>query len=348
MKYLLTKWKFENAWLLYSLFGIALNVSVGISTIPHFIQIIKDVDKMTLVYLFLAGTGWGIGRATFGMGTKYLGGALTFAIVASETSAIGSLIPLVVYHRSSIPTIGGTLIFIAVGLIFCGLVVITVAANRKEARKRQIQSEREMHTNNDFTPLLQNSNHPKPITSTMDANHIKIGITISVISGCLSPLMNISLDIGSDLVKEAQALGASNMNSNNVVWTLSLTAGFIVNALYCVFLLSVNKTWHHFVDRSIPLALCWGLSGWMGICWIGSVIVYGMGATMMGDLGNVIGWALFIISLILSSQFVGVFVAKDWKGAGRKNFAIFSAGISVIIFALITLACGNFYQTTPL
>jgi len=66
------------------------------------------------------------------------------------------------------------------------------------------------------------------------------------------------------------------------------------------------------------------------------LVLYGIGISLIGDLGPVIGWTLFMIMLILTAQLWGV-LQGDWKGSRKKErilivvgiFFLFSAGILV-------------------
>jgi L-rhamnose-H+ transport protein len=168
-----------------------------------------------------------------------------------------------------------------------------------------------------------------------------LGIGVCIFSGGCSCMLNLCLSYGTDIVITAERYGVSEMNANNIIFLIGLTAGFVLNALYCVVLLFWNHTWNNFGRKGIPLLRCWALSALMGIIWMSSVNIYGMGAAIMGSLGDIVGWPLFIILVIASSQVTGIFINKEWAQANRSDMVILAIGLSVLVAALCAVTVGN-------
>ena len=57
----------------------------------------------------------------------------------------------------------------------------------------------------------------------------------------------------------------------------------------------------------------------MSVIWIGSFILYGVGATRLGEWGTVIGWSVYLALSILAASAWGIFQG-EWAGSSRNNF----------------------------
>ena len=76
-----------------------------------------------------------------------------------------------------------------------------------------------------------------------------LGLIICILSGLFSSMLNFSFVFGDELRVRALAAGASASMAANPIWALSVTFGFIANAVYCLYLLKKNKTWGVYENR---------------------------------------------------------------------------------------------------
>jgi L-rhamnose-H+ transport protein len=68
-----------------------------------------------------------------------------------------------------------------------------------------------------------------------------------------------------------------------------------------------------------------------------SSLLYGIAVTLLGNLGPVVGWALFLVFTILTSQLWGI-LAKEWKGAGKTPLVFMTIGIFLLFISAITIS----------
>jgi L-rhamnose-H+ transport protein len=78
----------------------------------------------------------------------------------------------------------------------------------------------------------------------------------------------------------------------------------------------------------------------MGLLWIGGVYMYSMGAATLGSWGVVVGWVLFMSSLILTGNLWGIFKG-EWKGAPAAARSLLNRGILVLMIAIVIVAYSN-------
>lgn len=150
--------------------------------------------------------------------------------------------------------------------------------------------------------------------------NVTFGLLLCFLSGIFSSMLNIGLVFGSKIADEATKLGSSELVANNAVWPIAVGSGFVVNIVYAIYLIQINKKWKTFFyvpeetqplfgdeenDAKKVIFRAWILSCMMGVLWFGGVILYGLGSStsLMGDLGPVIGWPMFITAQILTGFF---------------------------------------------
>jgi len=87
-------WAWESYWIVGGLFSwLLVPFLAALLTVPHFMDIIRHTDGITLFWTYIMGLLWGIGGLTFGLSMRYLGMSLGMAVALGFCSAFGSLIP---------------------------------------------------------------------------------------------------------------------------------------------------------------------------------------------------------------------------------------------------------------
>jgi L-rhamnose-H+ transport protein len=119
------RWQWENTWACFSTVAYLLSPwALAFLLVSHLPQLLREVSPHTLMVTLLFGAGMGCGALMMGLAYRYVGMAITFAIVLGISSSIGSLVPLLVlapdqaFKRQGISVIAG----VAIGLIGTGLV----------------------------------------------------------------------------------------------------------------------------------------------------------------------------------------------------------------------------------
>jgi peptidoglycan biosynthesis protein MviN/MurJ (putative lipid II flippase) len=129
--------------------------------------------------------------------------------------------------------------------------------------------------------------------------------------------------------------GAGAAVASIAVLGVAVSAGFVLNAGYCLLLLSRNRSW----QSDAPALRYSLLAAVMALLWLVGMFCYGMGASKLGESGTSVGWALFMTIIVLVANFWGL-VTGEWKGSPRRVFGYLGAGLAVLIAALVVIAGG--------
>ncbi|MGD0237945.1 MAG: hypothetical protein ABSC55_25855 [Syntrophorhabdales bacterium] len=127
--------------------------------------------------------------------------------------------------------------------------------------------------------------------------------------------------------------------ASNAIWSLAVSFAFIVNAAYCIYLLNKNHTWGVFISKGT------GIGYWLGgilrgVLWFGGVVLYGMGAVALGPLGGIVGWPVFLSTVIIAGVAWGI-ASGEWKGSSRASMGYCLVGVAILFLAIIVIARGE-------
>lgn len=304
---LTTNWPWANTWLIYSVVGLLLiPICLAVFSVPHLLATYQAASTDALALTVLFGIGWGIGSTLFGLGISRLGIALGFAIILGLTAALGALIPLLVLTPQHLGTAQGTWLLVGLGIVLVGIALCARAGGLKNAEPTNVKT-----------------------------SNYRAGLLICIASGVLSSMLNLALAFGAPIADSAVRAGASAAGAQNAVWALAVGAGSVVNIGYTFFLLFRDDSWRAY--RATGSTKNWVVSATMGILWMLGIVVYGAGASSLGDLGAIIGWPLFMATVIVTSNIWG-FATGEWRQARPVAVAYNIAGVIVLIAAILVIS----------
>jgi len=81
----------------------------------------------------------------------------------------------------------------------------------------------------------------------------------------------------------------------------------------------------------------------MSILFFECVLIFGYASGLLGDFGPIIGFPIFMVFIILSSNFWGMKHGK-WYGANQKTIKKMITSIFILKIAVIILATANAFQ----
>lgn len=310
------RWHWENTWACFSTIAYLLSPwALACLLVSHFPQLLSNVSPHALIAALLFGAGMGCGALMMGLAYRYVGMAITFAIVLGISSSIGSLVPLLVFapdqvlRRQGISVMAG----IVIGLIGTGLVAW--AAWERDAAKANtgvaVQSETLRSTRNLVT-----------------------GLGLAIASGLLSSCGNLGFAFANQISQRSRETGAGSIGAASATWAVILIPVFLCNFVYSLYLLRKNKSAHLFWEAGTAHYWGWGIL--MGIDWIAGMTAYGAGALSLGKVGTSMGWILFVSFMIIVANVSGA-LTGEWKGSRPKTLLIMGTGIATLMAAIVVV-----------
>ncbi len=304
------KWEWEHSWVVFSISAmLIINWLVTFILIPNIWQVLGSITSKELGIILLCGVGWGIGAIGTGLGMDRLGMALAYPIILGLVACLGALVPLAVYYPETLLMTKGFVLMGGTALVLVGIIMISRAGSRKD-----------------------------PGGASAIKGSFAAGLAICIMAGVLSCLFNIGYAYSARLADQAKELGTPEMFASIAVWLPFLTIGCVVNAGYSIYLMVKRGTGKDFAGPGFGRNLV--LGSLMGLLWMGGVYFYSVGATLLGKWGVVVGWILFMSSLILTGNLWGIFKG-EWKGAPKDARSLLNRGIIVLMIAIVIVAYSN-------
>ncbi|MEN6384800.1 MAG: L-rhamnose/proton symporter RhaT [Phycisphaerales bacterium] len=316
MKYT-KKWKWENVWSMWSMWTLLIVPwIIGFLAIPNLLQVYAQSTFKSVFLVFFFGFIWGISAIAVGKGLDYLGLALGFSLIMGLVIAVGSILPLLIDNPQDILTQSGLRLIVGVIIVVAGMILSACAAVLKQ----------------------------KDIASSIQTGELRqhksfaTGLVICVVAGLTAPMLNYAFIYGDQLRITAENLGATKTLAPNAIWTIALFGGFIINFVYCMWLVRKNKTVNLYKEKGTGLYYLYTLI--MGILWAGGISVYGMATANLGKLGPSIGWGIFFGMAIFWANFLGL-IAKEWKGVKSKTYIIMTVGLIILLLGIYIIGWAN-------
>jgi L-rhamnose-H+ transport protein len=304
------RWAWENTWFFWTLFALLIFPPLfTFLTVPAIGAVYREASRATLWAVVSFSAAWGISQVFFGLAVDAIGMALSFSVILGISAALGSIIPLVRLHPAEVLASEGLAVYAGVLLVLVGVGICAVAGRRREAKLGRLPAKAS----------------------------VAIGLLFSVISGAGSALVNLVLTFGDPLVDLARRMGTPARWAPNAVWLPLTVIGGIPNLIYCLYLMRKNKTGRQLGAGGAGHI---GLAVVMGLFWFFSLVTYGIASGMMGSLGAVLGWPLYMSLIVIAGTLWGV-VTGEWRNAGRETLRIMWGGVGVLVAAIFVLATGG-------
>ncbi|MEX0332395.1 MAG: L-rhamnose/proton symporter RhaT [Puniceicoccaceae bacterium] len=313
-------WSWESGWLFNGFFSwIVAPLVVGFLTVPYLFDTLFSAPAASLIWTFSFGVLWGIGGLTFGLSVRYLGMSLGYAVVLGFCAAFGTLIPAIYDGRivELLTTLPGWVVMAGILVCLLGIGLCGYAGHVKELGMTREEEEKQ-----EF--------------------HVGKGLLVAGFSGVMSACMAFAFAAGKPIAESAVEHGTDPLWVNSAVLVVILLGGFVTNLAWCVFLMTKNRNWSDYSNRSTPLLKNYSFAAIAGVTWYLQFMFYGMGSTKMGEY-DFTSWTLHMSFIIITSNLWSLYL-KEWKGTGRKATRVLVSGILVIGLSTVLIGLGNYLQ----
>ena len=302
----------EALWAPFSLIGMIIIPFVWVSiVIPDLRAVIEAVPSKVIWTPFIFGATWGIGAVTFGLAIKYIGMSLSYGINMGIASTIGALIPFFqldnLQSNLVVAVVGGSVV------VVIGIILITRAG------------------------ILREKYQGKNEDQIVKEGHTRIGIILALIGGLSTAAFNVGFNAALPVVDVAVEMGATTANGSLIAWLFVLSGGFILNFAYAVFLLIKNKSYKTYAAKGSGKGIL--VMVITAIAWFAAIGIYGQGAAVMGELGPIAGWIMFMALALIVSNIWGLRTG-EWKGM-KVPLKYLYAGNIILILSWIILGWAN-------
>jgi L-rhamnose-H+ transport protein len=311
----LGRWSWEHVWGLFIVVSCLLMPTTIISiTAPHSWLVISRAPTSAVEIASVAGFAWGFGALMFGQSVSAIGISLANTLVLAISSALGSLLPMVLLapHKLFQPTGRGVLEGVSIelaGIVFCGY-----AGRLREKSSSGILERGDL---------------------VGKARPFRVALLLAGGSGVLSAVFNIGFSLAQPIAAFGQSNGLSEFASTNLIWWIMLAAGSLANLGFCVYLFLKNRNFGEYLKHGGSRLYL--LSVLMALLWGGSIFVYGAAAPRLGSLGTAIGWPLSLATGLLLANAIGISLG-EWRPAPRHARSWMYSGLAILLIAIVVLS----------
>jgi L-rhamnose-H+ transport protein len=315
----LGKWEWENVWSLFIVVSCLLMPTAIVSVIaPQSWTIIRQSPAHAVWIAILTGFAWGFGAVLFGQSVSAIGISLANTLVLAISSALGSLLPIVLLAPYNLLRPAGLRILGSVAVELVGIALCGWAGRLREKAAGAGERRGGM------------VGHARPIG---------VALLMATGSGMLSAVFNIGFSLAQPIADRGLAAGLSKFSSTNLIWWIMLAAGALANLGFCFYLLFKNGSMKKF--KQPGGSRLYGLSAVMALLWGGSIFVYGAAAPKLGSLGTSIGWPLSLAVGLLLANVIGIALG-EWELAPARARTWMYSGIAVLLVAVVLLSRASY------
>ncbi len=311
----LGRWEWENVWALFIIVSCLLMPAAIVTAMaPRSWGILVHAPAEALWIAVLTGFAWGFGAILFGQSVGAIGISLANTLVLAISSALGSLLPILLLAPGKLLAPGGRRILGGVTVELAGIALCGWAGRMRE------------HAAGAGAERGGMVGHARPMG---------VALLMATGSGALSAVFNIGFSLARPISEFGRAAGLSRFSSTNLIWLVMLAAGSVANLGFCVFLFRRNRS---LTKLAQPGRLrFYSLSTLMALLWGGSIFAYGASAPRLGTLGTSIGWPLSLAVGLLLANVIGIGLG-EWRHAPARARSWMYSGIGILLVAIVLLS----------
>jgi len=326
MKYMI-KWEDENVWFAFSFWGFLILPWLSIFIIaPEVLRVISSLPGNLLLTIILGGIAFGLGQIAFVLSFRYIGIGLAFVINISMGTSGSALIPIL-WHKGVIGTaysyaqIIGICVFI---LAVCLGTAAGVARDRRRKKAEDIVSETK--------------------TKKIKPGMIILGTVLAIIAGAGSVCQGITYIWSNPTVSKiaTDQFGTGELAASIIAWVIIFSAAWIPYVIYFMILNFKNRSFSKLAGAGT--GWYWILTIFMGVGFWGSLIFFSRASNEIGgDLAPTIAWPLFMVFIILTSNFWS-WKSGEWRDAGPVAARRMAVSLLLFIAAIIVFSFSSSLQ----
>lgn len=303
-------WQDDLIWLVFSVLAFLLMpwlANFVINTqINHYLSLI---DSSTWELLLIAGLSFGIGMILFTVSFSLIGLGISFILNIGVSTVFATLAPILFLQPQSFLSFFGAMELVAMGIFIAGIAFAIYAAIKRD----------DIHF----------------------SQHTKLGLICAFFSGLFNAGEGFAYSISQSPLKTlAMQHGYSALSAANIAWIGIFAGAFAPYFLFFLYRCFKNKAFASFSHRAAGNVLRLIT---MSIFYVVCLFIFSQSSLELSDFGAVIAWPLFMIFIVLTSNFWGV-MQGEWRQASHHARSSLFASIFFMIIAVLVLAENGYYH----
>ena len=319
------EYAWENTWGGFFFFGmIIIPIITTFTLVDNLSNIYNEVPGWVFIVMLALGFCWGIGNMMWGFSIASIGMSLAFSLFLGVITSIDTILPLILVPEGQESVIGtqvGNIMLTGIFVIVSGIAL------------------------NGYAGILRDKSKGNDSALNTDAKTMKRGILLCVFGAVCAAGFNLSYHFGSNFGKIGDV--AQNQFGNEP-WIARLAVllpifmgAAISTMIFFTYKLSKNNTWKKFTGKGALIALVMILL--MAIFHDAALVLYGLAAYHLGELGTSVGFAILETGAIMIANINGI-LTKEWKGASKKSIVILVISLTILIIGVLIIAKGNYIK----
>lgn len=314
----------ENTWGGFFFFGMfVIPVILTFSLVDNLWDIYAQAPGWVFPVMFALSFCWGIGNMLWGFSISSIGMALAFSLFLGVITSIDTVLPLILVPEGQDRVIGtevGNVILIGIATIVSGIAL------------------------NGYAGILRDKSKSKG-NNALSSKVIRKGILFCVLGAICAAGFNLSYHTGNNLGKIGEI---AEVQFGNTPWIARLAVllpifmgATLSTSLFFGYRLSKNNTWGNFTQKGALTALILVLL--MAIFHDTALVIYGLAAYHLGELGTSVGFAILETGAIMVANINGI-LTKEWKDASKKSLITLGVSLAILIAGVLIIAQGNYMK----
>jgi len=315
----MSKWKFENIWMFFGFWNfIILPWIFAAIFAPQILHIYAASPISLLLLLMTIGFLYGFGQIAFALALEKIGFGLGFLVNLGIGISLGYLLPLIIQHSDKILTPFGLITFTGTAIAMFGLFLANKAGQMRNKESPSV--------------------HDLVEQETKRRKQYAAGLLLATAAGLVTATQNLAFSLTYVMQTIALNMGATSLGASTIIWPIYLTSCAIPSTIFYLFL---HKKNHSCAAYRQPQQFKYHLLALsMGLLWYCPVMLFSYAAKMVGSLGPLIGWPMYLVLVILSSNFWG-WKHHEWDNCSNKAKNTMRNALIVLIIAIVVLAFGS-------
>ncbi|MGC6430622.1 MAG: sugar:proton symporter, partial [Jejuia sp.] len=197
---------------------------------------------------------------------------------------------------------------------------------------------------NGYAGILRDKSKGKD-NDKKDTKTIRQGILFCVLGAICAAGFNLSYHTGNNLGGIGEV---AEVQFGNEPWIARLAVllpifmgATISTTLFFSYRLTKNKTWGNYTKKGALVAIVLVII--MAVFHDSALVIYGLAAYHLGELGTSVGFAILETGAIMVATLNGI-LTKEWKGASKRSKTMLCISLGVLIIGVLIIANGNYMK----